>query len=244
MQTIEGDWIVFREKTRKPFERFRIDATRGLMQGLSALVTTHRWEGAVCHISSFGAISTLSYEHGEVVCRLKISSWGPGVVRAKILSDVGAVTRDVAGLVSFENHDIFIVHGHDDVPRKELRSLIESFGLRPIVLVDQDDRGMTIIEKFEYYASTCSFAFILMTPDDRMDEVGDAEQQFRARQNVIMELGWFMARLGRERVVLLHKGEVEIPSDISGVVYIGFQESVYEVADKVRQRLKGVGLMS
>jgi predicted nucleotide-binding protein len=52
-----------------------------------------------------------------------------------------------------------------------------------------------------------------------------------------------MARLGRDRVVLLHKGEVEIPSDISGVVYIRFKESVYEVADRIRQRLKGAGLL-
>jgi predicted nucleotide-binding protein len=59
-----------------------------------------------------------------------------------------------------------------------------------------------------------------------------------------MELGWFMSRLGRNRVVLLHKGSVEIPSDISGIVYIPFQESVYEVASRIRQRLKGVGLLA
>lgn len=243
MQTVEGDWIVFREKTRKPFELLRVDATRGLMQGLSGLTTTHYWDGPVCHISAFGAASVLKYEHGEVICRLRVHPWMPWFIRDKIISDVAATTKDVAGVVSAANRQIFIVHGHDDARRVELQRLVESFGLQPIVLLEQDDRGMTIIEKFEYYASACSFAFVLMTPDDRTQESGDAESQFRARQNVIMELGWFMARLGRDRVVLLHKGEVEIPSDISGVVYIRFDESVYEVAGRVRQRLKGVGLM-
>jgi hypothetical protein len=236
---------VFREQTRRPFEQFRIEASRALLQGLSGLVTTHYWEGPTCHVSTWGTRSTVTYNFGEIVCRVEIAPWIIGFLRDKILSDIGAVTQDVAGRVSSHNSDVFIVHGHDAVRRNELQRLIESFGLRPIVLDQQDDRGMTIIEKFEHYASSSGFAFVLMTPDDRGHPgEGDREYQFRARQNVIMELGWFMARLGRKRVVLLHKGEVEIPSDISGIVYIRFERSVYEVAQRIRQRLKGEGLIA
>jgi len=241
---VEGDWIVFREQTRKSFERFRADASRALMGGLPGLVTSFEWKGLVCEIHSLGAESTLEFDHGEIVCRIRISPWIFGFPREKILSDIGNVTQDVAGLPSSENLDVFIVHGHDMVRTRELERLIRSLGLRPIVLVDQDDRGMTIVEKFEYYASACTFAFVLMTPDDRTEGGSDIESRFRARQNVIMELGWFMAHLGRQRVVLLHKGEVEIPSDISGVVYIRFDESVYDVEQRIAQRLKGVGLIA
>lgn len=239
----DDGWYVFREKTTKSFEQFRADATRRLMQGLPGLVTTHRWQGRTCHVESLGAISNLSFQHGEVVCRLKISPWLVSFPRNKILSDVEATTREVAGTIVSENLDVFIVHGHDEARRNELRSLLEGMDLDPVIMQEEDDRGLTIIEKFEYYASTCSFAFILMTPDDRSSGGEDPESRWRARQNVIMELGWFMARLGRERVMILYTGELEIPSDILGVVYVRFEERIEEVdvVRRIRQRLKGVG---
>jgi predicted nucleotide-binding protein len=83
----------------------------------------------------------------------------------------------------------------------------------------------------------------LLTPDDSANESDATERAWRARQNVIMELGWFMAKLGRQRVLMLHKGRVEIPSDILGVVYISFEKSVMETGEKIRQRLKGEGLL-
>ena len=71
---------------------------------------------------------------------------------------------------------------------------------------------------------------------------------FRSRlsliQNVIMELGWFMAYLGRERVAILYQGEPEIPSDISGVLYLEFNQRISEITENIRRRLRGVGLIS
>ena len=98
---------------------------------------------------------------------------------------------------------------------------LEKLGLQPIILHEQPNSGRTIIEKFETYSSDISFAIVLLTPDDigGINE-NDQEQQPRARQNVIMELGYFMGRLGRTRVCALHKGGVELPSDYQGVVYI------------------------
>lgn len=240
---IEGEWHVFRQRTTKPFERLKIDATRGLMQGFSGLFTTHRWEGFTCHVSGPGAESTVEFDHGEIIVRVRTHSLVGNLFQKKILSDIENLTSDVAEAMSSANKDIFIVHGHDHARRDELKNLLESLGLRPIILEQCDDRGLTIIEKFEYYASASSFAFILMTPDDPAQSGNDVDSRWRARQNVIMELGWFIARLGRERVVILYKDELEIPSDILGVVLIQFNDSVYEVAEKIRKRLKGVGLV-
>ena len=98
--------------------------------------------------------------------------------------------------------NIFIIHGHDEAKRRELESLLKDrFKLNPIVLLDQPDQGLTIIEKFEKYASNCSYAFALFTPDDIVTN-GD-KQYFQARPNVIFELGWFYANLGRSRVCIL-----------------------------------------
>jgi predicted nucleotide-binding protein len=142
-----------------------------------------------------------------------------------------------------KNKNVFIVHGHDEAKKWELKNFLTGLHVQPIVLHEQDDLGKTIIEKFEYYASQSAFACILMTPDDQPPVASSAEAKWRARQNVIMELGWFMAKLGRERIVILYKGTLEIPSDIYGVIYLEFRDSVQEVGEKIRQRLQGVGLI-
>jgi len=138
---------------------------------------------------------------------------------------------------------VFIVHGHDEAKKWELKNFLADLGLEPTILHEQDDLGKTIIEKFEHYAPQCSFAFVLLTPDDPSLGTDPQENAWRARQNVIMELGWFMAKLGRDRVVILHRGRVDIPSDILGVLYLPFQTAVTEVGERIRQRLKGAGLI-
>jgi len=240
---IQGDWYVLEQKTRRPFELIKAAASRGLMQGLSGLTTTHRWEGTTCYISAMGAESTVTFDHGTVICRLQIKSFPATLFKTKILSDVEATTLDVCGAISSANKNIFIVHGHSTERKIELRDFLRALDLQPIILDEQDHMGKTIIEAFEYYATTCSFAFVLMTPDDMTEAVTVSGPRRRARQNVIMELGWFIAYLGRERVAILYQGEPEIPSDISGVLYLEFSERISEVTEAIRKRLRGVGLI-
>jgi predicted nucleotide-binding protein len=154
---------------------------------------------------------------------------------------VKQINQALAGL---DYRNVFIVHGQNEAKKLELKGFLTDLGLRPVILHEQGSKGNTIIEKFEYYAPQSSFAFVLMTPDDKTPGVTNGtEAKWRARQNVIMELGWFMAQLGRNRVVILHQGEVEIPSDISGVVYIKFNESVREVGEDIRNELRNAALI-
>lgn len=138
---------------------------------------------------------------------------------------------------------VFIVHGHDSLAVLELKDFLVSLGLEPVVLHQQDDMGMTIIEKFERYANECRFAFVLLTPDDKQAADLSGTEKWRARQNVILELGWFMSKLGRNCVAMLHKGPVELPGDLLGVIYLGFKDSIYDASEKIRQRLKGQKLI-
>lgn len=239
----DGEWYVFKERTTKPFERFRTDAVRGLLVGFQAIFATHEWRGYSCYISSLGAEGILTYEPGTITIRVRVTSFAGLLIKNKILSDVESITLDVSGVPSATNSDVFIVHGHGEVARLQLKKLLFDLDLNPIVLQEQDDHGMTIIEKFEYSARTCSFAFVLMTPDDQTVGVSGTESQWRARQNVIMELGWFMAHLGGERVVILYNGRTEIPSDILGVVYVEFKDSVLDAADRIRLALTRVELL-
>jgi predicted nucleotide-binding protein len=115
---------------------------------------------------------------------------------------------------------IFVVHGHDEEAKQSVARLIEKLGLKAIILHEKPNQGQTIIEKFESYADV-GFAVVLLTPDDVGASKSDKDNlRPRARQNVILELGFFIGRLGRQRVCALHKGNVEIPSDFSGILWV------------------------
>lgn len=117
---------------------------------------------------------------------------------------------------------IFIVHGRDEAWKQAVARFVEKLvaGAPVVILHEQpNDGSKTIIEKLEAYAGRAGFAIILLTGDDEGRIKGDAEWSLRARQNVVLELGMFMGRLGRPRVAVLYQTGVELPSDISGVLY-------------------------
>ena len=117
--------------------------------------------------------------------------------------------------------DVFVVHGHDEAAREAVARFIEKLGLRAVLLREQADGGRTIIEKLEEESSDVGLAVVLLTPDD-VGAPGDQQDDIRgrARQNVIFELGFFVGKLGRAKVCILHKGDVDIPSDYHGVIYV------------------------
>lgn len=118
---------------------------------------------------------------------------------------------------------VFIVHGHDEAPRETVARFLTTVGLDPVILHEQANRGMTIPEKLLANADV-GFAVVLLTPDDVGRAKSEEQEHPRARQNVILELGYFVGRLGRERVCALLKGSLEIPSDYMGVVYTPFDD--------------------
>jgi predicted nucleotide-binding protein len=115
---------------------------------------------------------------------------------------------------------VFIVHGHDTEAKESVARFLERLRLKPIILHEQPNSGRTIIEKFEAF-SDVGFAIVLLTPDD-VGAPSDIPKELkaRARQNVILELGYFMGKLSRYRVCALYKQGVEIPSDYQGILYI------------------------
>lgn len=140
--------------------------------------------------------------------------------------------------------DVFIIHGHDEAKLLELEKILkEEFRLNPIVLKDKPSQGLTIIDKFEKYAKQCSYAFALFTPDDIVSD-GDNEY-FQARPNVIFELGWFYANLGRNRVCIVEQEspKSKIFSDLQGVLRVQFSKDVKECFLEIKRELESVGLI-
>ena len=190
-----------------------------------------------------------------------------------IKKPIGLVTSQkiAPSEVSTLSKNVFIVHGRDTKPLKELKTMLKEFGLNPIVLHEQPSGSRTIVEKLEKY-SDVGYAFIVLTPDElgclkkryinvynvSLTKEGESENtrkgnleffyqnvqgmlRNRARQNVILEFGFFMGMLGRDRVCCLHKGDVELPSDMHGIVYIPFEDSVNEVKNKIIKELNEAG---
>jgi predicted nucleotide-binding protein len=105
--------------------------------------------------------------------------------------------------------------------KEAVARFIQHIGLQPIILHEQPNSGRTVIEKFEV-ASDVGFAVILLTPDDTCaPSTKLSETSTRARQNVVLELGYFMGKLSRNRVCALYEPPTEVPSDIHGIAYVG-----------------------
>ena len=133
--------------------------------------------------------------------------------------EMSALNTEPIKTATVTNREVFIVHGHDEAAKQTIARFIEKLKLTPVILHEQSNKGRTIIEKFEGH-SNVGFAVVLMTPDDVGAPVADKDNlKPRARQNVILELGFFLGKLGRERVCALNKG-IEIPTDYDGVIYV------------------------
>lgn len=121
---------------------------------------------------------------------------------------------------------VFVVYGHDTTSRTELEATLRRWGLDPIILDQLPSEGATLIEKLERHYPNVGFSVVLATPDDEAYPKGKPdEKKFRARQNVVLELGLLLAHLGRSRVAILLKDQetMERPSDIQGLIYIPFK---------------------
>jgi len=123
--------------------------------------------------------------------------------------------------------EVFIVHGHDDTMLTQAELLVRRVGIAPVILSDKSPEGQTIMEKFERY-SKVPHAIVLLSPDDKGCRGCDFPEKgmTRARQNVILELGFFTGKLGRRGVTVLHRTapDFEMPSDYHGVEYIPYDE--------------------
>ncbi|MBQ2788618.1 MAG: nucleotide-binding protein [Thermoguttaceae bacterium] len=133
-----------------------------------------------------------------------------------------------------KNRKIFVVYGHDEAARNSLELVLRRWKFDPVIFDRKLTTGQTLIEKFESCASQVSYAIVLATPDDYGQAKDSNELKLRVRQNVLLELGYFWGKLGRERItILLKKAEnFEGPSDINGLIYVPYSEVKNHGIDK------------
>jgi predicted nucleotide-binding protein len=198
-----------------------------------------------------GAGYWLEFKGGEVVCVYdsgKVVPQGKNTETVKHLLgmavEASAVRAEEA--VATGNRCVFVVYGHDATARTQLEAMLRRWRLDPVILDQIPSEGQTLIEKLEKYsAQDVCFAVVLATPDDlgyRRDH--EDEKKFRARQNVILELGLLLGKLGRAKVGIFIKNQeqMERPSDIQGLIYLPFVNDVEEAKLTLAKEMEKQGI--
>src|SRR5260370_9087256 len=183
-------------------------------------------------------VGVTSFLPGQRVFQLGENPWDEHIRRSSVSvgraweqnqsesSEIALPPLSAAGLEAYaaqpDNRKIFLVHGHAEEMQQSVATFLRSVGLELVILHEQVNQGRTIIEKLEKH-SDVGFAVVLLTPDDvGASALQQGKTHPRARQNVILELGYFMGKLGRDKVCCLHAGGIELPSDYLGVLYVPY----------------------
>lgn len=189
-------------------KRITIKETQKTTEELSKYENDHMPSGVIMYVSPRDIVG---YEkHTKDITTIVFD-------KAKSSLTVKSATKSNSN--AFDLTKVFIVHGRDDLAKTEAARFIEKLGFSAIILHEQASSGKTIIEKIEAHTNV-GFAVVLYTPCDIGGLADEKAQKLRARQNVVFEHGYLIGKLGRHNVCALVKGDVEIPNDISGVVYV------------------------
>ncbi len=252
--------ILLEEGKSFNFSNFAMISLMGYPESYSSEYISWRTRVSTIIEKAFGQSSAVyqNYQKGGEVRVLgypssnfnKAHAYFLGAIRSGIdLMDLGIGNDEekTAPSTASLGKEVFIVHGHDEKLKQQVEIFLKERGLTPIVLHRQPDEGRTVIEKFEKH-SKVGYAIILLTPDDigyssaeGIKEENERKINFRARQNVIFEFGYFVGKLGRGRVCCIFKEGVDLPTDVSGMIYKSVKDNVEEVGLSIMKDLKAVG---
>lgn len=174
-----------------------------------------------------------------------INCWDKGTVNCQ-----GKNAEQIVAILSkaptspIQNRKVFVVYGHDNNARTQLEAMLRRWDLEPMILEQLISSGQTIIEKLEEYTQQANFGIVLATPDDiGYPKNDETKKQYRVRQNVVLELGMLLSRIGREKVAILlsQSEEMEKPSDINGLIYIPFKDNVEETKLSLAKEMQNNG---
>ena len=174
-----------------------------------------------------------------------VHCWDKGTVscQGKNVEQVNAILS-AANEMPIQNRKVFVVYGHDTNARTQLEAMLRRWDLEPLILDQLISSGQTVIEKLEEYTQQANFGIVLATPDDiGYPKDDESKKQFRVRQNVVLEVGMLLSRIGHEKVaILLSQAEhMEKPSDIAGLIYIPFTDNVEETKLSLAKEMQSNG---
>ena len=179
-------------------------------------------------------------------CIINCYDSGKVVYQGKNTDEVKNIIEHTAQIVRKEekNRKVFVVYGHDLNARTQLEAMLRRWDIEPLIIDQLVSSGQTIIEKLEENTDKVQFGIVLATPDDIGYSKGKKKRKkYRVRQNVILELGMLLSKVGRSKVAILlsQAEEMEKPSDIDGLIYIPFTNNVEEAKVSLAKELQRNG---
>ena len=224
----QGDDPLFRQYVRELVDLFNDVSAE---ESYSTQITGEFQEG----VSNF--LRTPSYKSVENIL---------SIVRAaltRFTRNPELFVRKKTDEVLRHQENVFVIHGRDEAKWRELTDILRlELRLNPIVLLEQPDVGCnTLIEKFEHYAQTCSYAIAVFTPDDEV--ISNSDAYLQARPNAIYELGWFCGKLGRAGAMLLLKEGTSLFSDFGGIIQKRFVQDISEKVVEIKRDLVKAGVL-
>lgn len=182
------------------------------------------------------------WDTGKVNCQGKnITDVESLLLQSNVISAPQVNVRPVAPI---RNKKVFVVYGHDMNARTQLEAMLRRWELEPLILDQLVSSGQTVIEKLEEYTSQADFGIVLATPDDiGYPKAEEDKKRFRVRQNVVLELGMLLSKIGREKVAILlsQSEDMEAPSDIQGLLYMPFRDNVEETKLSLAKEMQNNG---
>ena len=175
-------------------------------------------------------------------CLVNVYDSGKVNCQGKNREEIEKIIKEPSNASS--NRKVFVVYGHDMYARTQLEAMLRRWDLEPLIIDQLASSGNTIIEKLEEYTVQVDFGIVLATPDDiGYAKDNEAKKKYRVRQNVVLELGMLLSKVGRSKVaILLSQAEdMEKPSDIDGLIYIPFKDNVEESKVSLAKELQRNG---
>jgi predicted nucleotide-binding protein len=142
-----------------------------------------------------------------------------------------------------QNKNVFVIHGHDELNLLKLKDMLrDDFQLNPILMQLKPGLNRYLLEKFEQEASTCSFSIALFTKDDLIEDK-TGSKYFQARPNVLFEFGWFLSKLGKDKLLMILQDGVKLHSDYDGVSRVQFSDDIANAFKPIQNELRGLGVI-
>jgi predicted nucleotide-binding protein len=221
--TDHATWTEWSER----FDRWRSVTKTAVRSLYSTDEPSDGFSMTVSHIyRQIGQSDDATFEHQQEVIPKgvnKLVGLIEGLEYIEAPADASASHADETSAGPSYSRAVFVVHGRDEGLRDTVARTLDRLGFDSIILAEQANEGRTIIEKFEENALAVGFAVVSLSSDDYGRGPDQAEwptEPNRARQNVVLELGYFMGKLGRARVAALYRPGTELPSDIHGLGYV------------------------
>ncbi len=209
------------------------NAILGALSNLDTVTLSSALELITCLIKNEADISRVLYSINDPQERERVSRIF-SLALIQQLANSGYLARSPPhtqkNIITKVNKKVIIVGDMNSRNVLELNGLLLEFSYEPIILSEQPSNSRTILEKLSEF-SDVGYAMVVIESERKRISLT------RPNPNVMLELGYLIGLIGREHVLCLVENDATLPTDLRGISYIVFKQSVREASDSILREL-------